>query len=148
MCIFDTRHLTTAEKIEIGAMSTICSYAEGYGVTLMVFSNDHNPPHFHVLKQATGKRTLCRYLITRDCPENVRDLIPLKGDTDLPRRDKEAIVKWAKDVDIEAGSITNWAYAKIAWKREANVQLPSWFPTIKEAKDGKLYPDKNPTAKG
>lgn len=147
MSIFDTRYLTTAEKIEIGAMSTICPHKAGYGVVLMIFSNEHNPPHFHVLKQTTDKKALCRYIITRDCPESIQDLIPLNGDTDLSQRDKEAIVKWANATDDEA-RITNWNYSKIAWKNEADEQLPSWFPTIKEAKEGKLYPDKNPTAKG
>ena len=140
MCIFDTRHLTIAEKIEIGAMSTICPQKSGYGVILMIFSNEHNPPHFHVLKQATGKRTLCRYVLTRDCPENVQDLIPMKGDTDLQRRDKEAIVKWAGESDSQAG-ITHWEYSKLAWENET-VEQSSWFPTITDAKAGKLYRDK------
>lgn len=131
--IFDTRHLTIAKKIEIGAMSTICPQKAGYGVILMIFSNEHNPPHFHVLKQSTGKRILCRYLLTRDCPESIQDLIPMKGDMDLPRRDKEAIVKWANSTDDEA-RITNWNYSKIAWENETAEQS-SWFPTIIDAKN-------------
>lgn len=142
--IFDTRHLTIAEKIEIGAMSTICPQKSGYGVILMIFSNEHNPPHFHVLKQSTGKRTLCRYVLTRDCPESIQDLIPMKGDVDLPRCDKEAIVKWASATDDEA-RITNWNYSKIAWKKET-IEQSSCFPTIKEAKNAQdLIPLKGDT---
>lgn len=147
MSIFDTRYLTTAEKIEIGAMSTICPHKAGYGVILIIFSSEHNPPHFHVFKAASGRRCLCRYVLTLDRPKSVQDLIPLKGDTDLPRRDKAAIVEWAK-AQYKDTNYTNWKHAQYTWEDEADTDIEMEFPTIRDAKDGKIYQKKSPTAKG
>lgn len=99
-------------------------------------TNDYNPPHFHVFKSSVNSKTLCRYIITKDEPKSIQDLVPMKGDTDLSRKDKLRIFEWATDL-YEDSLFTNWKYAKNTWKKEAltDIKLED-FPTIAEAKLG------------
>ncbi|MEP6968563.1 MAG: DUF4160 domain-containing protein [Pseudomonadota bacterium] len=74
-------------------MPTISDF---YGIAVLMFWDDHNPPHFHV-RYAGGKATV-----------SISDPRVLSGS--IPRRAERLVMEWAGDHQAEL--IENWQLCK------------------------------------
>ena len=111
--------MNTNASYLLESMATVCPKSAGYGFILVVFSNDHNPPHFHVLLNSPEK-TLCRYVITDKAPQSIKDLVLMKGDSNvLSSALKNNIVEWANTTKkFKLFESTGWEVAKLFWENE------------------------------
>src|SRR5690606_14422991 len=62
-------------------------FPKSYGMEVRVYSNDHKPPHFHILD--THGKLLGRYTWP--------DLKPMSGDAKLSRRHMKGLMEYLRD---------------------------------------------------
>lgn len=91
---------------------TICQAKHGFGFVAKMFSNDHNPPHFHV--ETLDGNKIAKIEITENAPKNFDDLKFLKI---LNQKDfdkiKKNLLRWCNS---ERNGVKNWKHAKLVWE--------------------------------
>lgn len=91
----------------------IMSRDQNYGFLITVFSNDHNPPHAHVLD--LNRNDIGQIEITKEPPKTM-DEICLYQTKALPMKVKKSIVEWANKIDPDF-NCPYWVVLKYFWKR-------------------------------
>lgn len=90
---------------------TICHEKHGFGFVAKLYSNDHNPPHFHV-EMLDGK-IIAKIEITENVPKNFDDLKILKI---LNQKEfdkiKTNLLRWCNS---ERNGVKIWEHAKLVW---------------------------------
>ena len=98
-------------KCEMIDVLTICHEKHWFGFVAKMFSNDHNPPHFHV-ESLDGKK-IAKIEITENAPKIFDDLKILKI---LNQKEfdkiKKNLLKWCNS---ERNGVKIWQYAKLVW---------------------------------
>ena len=99
------------EREIIVEMSTICQAKHGFGFVAKLYSNDHNPPHFHV-ETLDGKK-IAKIEITENVPKTFDDLKILKihSQKDFDKI-KKNLLKWCSS---ERNGVKIWEHAKLVW---------------------------------
>lgn len=99
------------EREIIVEMSTICQAKHGFGFVAKLYSNDHNPPHFHV-ESLDGKK-IAKIEITENVPKTFDDLKILKIQNQKEfDKIKKNLLKWCKS---ERNGVNVWVHAKLVW---------------------------------
>lgn len=92
-------------------IATVCKKSDGYGIEIIVNSNDHGFPHVYVY-DLSGKQ-LAKVLITKEPPKKTTDVKFLEGS--LNRKQLNAVVLWGSS-KRKYGNIANWDYIKDLWE--------------------------------
>jgi hypothetical protein len=93
---------------EMAYVGTIDQYS------LVIETNDHNPPHFHVKLNKT--KTVCRIEIPRDYPLKTYDLVYFKNSKiRLSSRVEKELIEWLKDLEETHGKFTNLESLQFSW---------------------------------
>ena len=70
------------EHIQFGVlreMSGICKKSDGFGFYAQIWSDDHDPPHFHIADDDNIHLKKQRILLTDNEPQKVEDIIMYKN---------------------------------------------------------------------
>ena len=95
---------------QLNEMATVCRLSDGYQMIIIINSNDHNPPHAHVLD--SNRKEIGRFKIGNK-PNNINDIIEIQNDI-IPIEFKKRILKWANNKTSEGTN--NWKFIKDVWK--------------------------------
>ena len=93
-------------------MATLCSKQEGFGIIVIMHSDDHEPRHVHLL--SSDKSEYTKIEITDEMPTDYKNLIVLKGCNNVSSDLKKRFLEWAGKTTI-GRSINNWEFAKGVW---------------------------------
>ena len=90
---------------------TICHEKHGFGFVAKMFSNDHNPPHFHV--ESLDGNKIAKIEITENAPKIFDDLKILKihNQKDFDKI-KKNLLRWCSS---ERNGVKIWQHAKLVW---------------------------------
>lgn len=92
-------------------MSTVCPQKYGYGFVAKIYSNDHNPPHFHV--ETTSGELIAKIEIVNKQPETVGELIILEmKDKKQYSKVKQNIISWINSTNMD---VNTWSFLKLVW---------------------------------
>lgn len=96
----------------LSEMATLCSKKEGFGIVVVMHSDDHEPQHVHLSSIDNKEQT--KIDISGDLPEDYKDLIIVKNCKDVSTGLKKSFLNWAKMRTI-GQKINNWEFAKGLW---------------------------------
>lgn len=92
-------------------MATVCKKKDGYGIEIIINSNDHGFPHAHVY-DLSGK-PLAKIFITKEPPKKTTDVKFLEGS--LNGKQLNAVVQWGNAKRKTTG-LSNWTTMKDFWE--------------------------------
>ena len=95
----------------LNEMADVMSKNQNKGFLITVFSNDHEPPHAHIL--TLKRKEISQMLITEESPRTLDDIKAYKY-ADIPREYKEVILKWANE-KRKNKNYTQWEYMVDVW---------------------------------
>lgn len=94
-------------------MSVVCSKQDGFGFIARINSNDHNPPHVHIIDTSGAK--ICRLLITKKKPSSKAELSFLSVDNqELLNQISRNLIKWI-ETPTKYG-LDRWLFLKETWE--------------------------------
>jgi hypothetical protein len=102
------------QKLDEMARLSVSSLSDNLPFRIVVNSPDHQPPHAHVMDNATGKKELGQFLIPASKPRDSSDIKDYKqGIADEMRT---TIFLWMRGKNKLISGKTNWESLCIAWR--------------------------------
>lgn len=99
-------------------MATLANLSSGCGFLIVIYSNDHNPPHLHLYKKPEDikiENYYTRLLLPESSPKTVNDLQVMKDDRELTIQEKKLLLNWFLSPNRKRHEITNYVNADLIW---------------------------------
>ena len=94
---------------KLNEIGTVCRLADGYGMIIVVYSDDHAPAHAHILNK--DRKEIGKFEITKNKPNTINDIIEVQ--CEIPIEFKKKIFKWSQSKT--RFNISTWKNLQIAW---------------------------------
>jgi hypothetical protein len=104
------------EKQNLDEMTrlSVSSLSDNLPFQVVVNSPDHQPPHAHLMDNATGKKELGQFLIPASKPRTPSDIKDYKqGISDDMRN---TLFLWIRGKSKSQPKLTNWEFLWTAWR--------------------------------
>lgn len=109
--IYDGIIMRVEPNQTLNEMADVMSRNQNKGFLITVFSNDHEPPHAHIL--TLERKEISQMLITEEPPKTVDDIKAYRYD-DIDADYKDVILKWAYE-KRKNKNYTQWEYMVDVW---------------------------------
>ena len=109
--IYDGVILRVETMQPLNEMADVMSKNQNKGFLITVFSDDHEPPHAHIL--TLERKEIAQMLISKNPPVTIDDIKPYRYD-EVPRDYRAVILKWAYEPRKNM-KCTQWEYMVNIW---------------------------------
>ena len=98
----------------LNEMGQLLNKQSKYPFTVWIYSEDHEPPHFHLYNKRTNE-LITKIIITTDLPKTDDDIKEVKGCSELTTSMKKMILEWANSENKR--HIPYWYAALDLWEQ-------------------------------
>lgn len=102
------------QRFDEMAIQSVSSILDDLPFRVAIKSPDHQPPHAHIMDNATGKKELGQFLIPASKPRGPSEIKDYKQG--IPDDMRNTLFLWMRQRNKLALSYTNWEFLNIVWR--------------------------------